>query len=60
MDSLDHVGTRDGENIVVALQVMPVILESLTPEVLLGQRMTLDHRSHRAVEQGDPTGEKLS
>ena len=59
MDPLNDIGTRDGENVIVALQVLPVIFESLTPEVFLSQGVTLDHRSHRTVEQCDPAGEKL-
>ncbi len=49
MDPPDHIGARDREEIVVPLQVVAVILESLTPEVGLGERMLLDHRPHRTV-----------
>jgi len=37
-----------------------VILESFPAEVGLGQRVTLDHRSHGAVEQGDAAGKELA
>ena len=60
MDPLDHVRTSNREEIIVSLQVMPMILEAFAAEVRLGQWVTLDHRSHRSVEQGDATGEKLS
>jgi hypothetical protein len=38
---------------------MSVILEALTTEISLGQGVALDHRSHRAVEQGDAAGEEF-
>ena len=50
MDSLDYIGTRDGEKIVVSLQIMAVILESLAAKISLGQRMALNHCSHCSVE----------
>ena len=59
MNPLDHIGAGDGEDVVVPLQIMAVILEPLAAEVGLGQRMALDHRSHGSVEQGDAAGEKF-
>ena len=60
MDSLDDVGPGDGEEIVVPLEIVTVILEALAAEVGLGERVALDHRSHRAVEQGDAAGKELA
>ena len=59
MDPLDDIGTGDGEEVVVPLEIMTVILEALATEVGLGERMTLDHRTHGPVEQGDASGEEF-
>ena len=58
MDSLDDVGTGDGEDVVVPLEVVTVILETFSAEVLLRQGMALDHRPHRTIEQGNPVLEE--
>ena len=50
MDPLDDFGAGDGEEVVIPLQVVAVPLETLTAEVLLRQRVPLDHRPHGSVE----------
>ena len=53
MDVGDHVGPRQHQHVVVALQVLGMILEALAAEVGLGQLVALDHGAHRAVEHED-------
>ena len=50
----DHVGPRQHQDVVVALEVLRVILETLAAEIRLGQLVPLDHRAHRAIEHEDP------
>ena len=59
MDSLDDVGPRDREDVIITLQIMAVILEAFAAEVGLCQRMPLDHGSHGPVEQGDAAGKEF-
>ena len=58
VDLADHVGPRQDQDVVVALQILRMILEALAAEVGLGQLVALDHRPHRAVEDEDPLGEQ--
>jgi len=44
---------RELQQVVVALQVLRVIAEALTAEIRLAELVALDHRAHRAVEDGD-------
>ena len=53
MDSLDDVGAGEGEQVVVALQVVRVAGEPRAPEIRLLEVCALDHRAHGAVEHGD-------
>ena len=57
MDLADHVGPREHEELVVALQVARVVAEALAAEVGLAELARLDHRAHRAVEDEDALGE---
>src|ERR1051325_11807420 len=59
MNLADHVGPRQDEEVVVALQVAGVLAESIAPELRLRQRVALDHRPHGAVEEEDPSGEQV-
>ena len=58
VDLADHVGPRQDQQVVVALQILRVILEALAAEVRLRQLVALDHRAHRAVEDEDARGER--
>ena len=60
MDAPDYLRPSDREEIIIPLQIVTMILESLAPEVRLGKRMLLDHRPHRTVKEGNASGEKLS
>ena len=53
MDSLDHVGAREHEQVVVAGEIPRVAREPLAAEVGLPEPAALDHRPHRAVEDQD-------
>ena len=57
VDALDHVGTREAEQIVVALEVVRMAGKARPAEVGLGKIAGLDHRPHRAVEHDDARGE---
>ena len=58
MDLRDHVGPRQDEDVVVALEILRMILEPLAAEIRLGQLVPLDHGAHRAIEHEDPFGEQ--
>ena len=51
------VRLREDEQVVVALQILVVRLEPLAAELRLAQRVALDHRAHRAVEDEHALGE---
>ena len=57
VDFANHVGPRQAEQVVVALEVLGVIAKAFAAKVLLGQVVSLDHRAHRAVEDQDAMGE---
>ena len=50
MDGLDDLRLRQAEQVVVPLQILRPILEPLAAKPRLLQRVSLDHRAHRAVE----------
>ena len=58
MDRLEDVGAGEGEDVVVALQVLRVVPEALPAVVGLGQAVGLHHRPHRAVDDDDPLREQ--
>ena len=60
MDTLDHIGTGDGEEVVISLEIETVVFEPLSTEISLGQRVPLDHGAHRSVEQGDASGKEFA
>jgi len=60
VDFLDDFGAGEAEQVVVALQVVRVGGETVAAEVGLGEFVGLDHRAHRAVEDGDAGGEQLA
>ena len=54
--SRDDVGPRQHQHVVVALEVVAVRGEALAAEVALLEPVPLNHRAHRAVEDGDAVG----
>src|SRR5690606_5697667 len=50
----------EGQQLVVALDVVRMIGEALAAELLLGEAVALDHGAHRAIEDEDPAGEELA
>ena len=59
MNPLDQVGPSQRQQIVVALQIRRPVGKSLTPIVRLAETVLLDHRAHRAVQNGDAAAEQL-
>src|SRR6185503_393315 len=55
----DDVGTREHQEVVVALEVVRMIAQPLAAKLRLCQPITLNHRPHRAIEQEDAPGEQL-
>ena len=53
MEFLDQVGTRQAENIVVALEVVRVAAETLAAEIGLRELAGLRHRPLGALEDDD-------
>src|SRR5258706_144592 len=53
VDLADHLRARDGEEVVVAAQVLAEILEALAAELRFREVVALDHRAHGAVEHED-------
>ena len=53
VDVADHVGPRQHQQVVVALQVLAVVREAFAAEVGLAEPVALDHRAHGAVDDGD-------
>ena len=56
MDAGDNVGARQGEDVVVAAQVVAVTGEALAAKTALIEPVLLDHRAHGAIEQHDALG----
>ena len=54
MNRADHVRARQGQDVVVALEVAGMIREPRAAEVPLAQPVTLEGGPHRAVEDQDP------
>jgi hypothetical protein len=59
VDRGDRFGLGQRQKIVVALEVATPVGEPLTPILRLAERVRLNHRAHRAVEQQDPGTKKL-
>ncbi len=57
VDAADHVGPGEGQQVVVALEVLHVGLEPVDPEVSLGEGVFLDLGPHGSVEDEDALGE---
>ena len=57
MDLFDHVGTRQGKEVIVAFQVAGVILEALAAVVRFLELVLLDHGTHSAVYDENSLGE---
>jgi hypothetical protein len=49
MDSCDHVGAGEREQIMIPLQIMRMILKPLAAEVRLTESVALDHGAHGAI-----------
>jgi hypothetical protein len=56
--ALDDLRPREVEQVGVALHVARVVAEPLAAPLLLGQAAVLEQDAPRAVEDGDPLGEK--
>ena len=50
MDALDEVGSREGKQVVVALQFLFVSFEQVSTKILLHQLVPLNHGSHRTIQ----------
>ena len=53
MNVLNHIGPREAEQLVVALDVFVKVLETLTAVLRFIEFEALDHGAHGAVEDGD-------
>src|ERR1700758_748845 len=51
MNTTNNIRTGERQNVVVALQIAPVIAESLAPVAPLIETVLLDHGAHRTVEE---------
>jgi hypothetical protein len=52
----NDVGTRQHEHVVVAAQLFGVRFEAFATEVRFRQRVALDHRPHRTIQDEDAVG----
>ena len=59
MDIDDCFWLRDGEQIVTAFQVAPVVDKLLAAKFRLAKCQLLNHGAHRAIEDQNPLGEKV-
>src|SRR4051794_25956404 len=59
MNLTDDIRARQDQQIVVSLYIAMMVPEPLTSEVRLRQRVSLDHRSHCAIEEKDSPGEQF-
>ena len=57
MDVAYKIRAGQAEEIIVAIELAGVAAEALSPEVILRERMRLDHRSHGAIEHEDALSE---
>ena len=53
VNSANHVGASQDQQVVVALEALRVIDEAIAPKVGFLEPGTLDHRAHRAIEKDD-------
>ena len=53
VNALDDVRSRQHQQIVIALEILGVVFESLTAKVCFGRLVALHHRPHRAVQNQD-------
>ena len=60
MDVANKIRAGQAEEVIVALELAGVVAEAFPPEVILRERMRLDHRSHGAVEHEDAISESRS
>ena len=60
MDLSDDVGARDGQQVVVALQSVFDIGKPLAAKVLFSQVVALNHCTHRAIEDENTLGTKVT
>ena len=58
MDRADDIGARQGQEVVVALDVVRMVREPGAAKVRLAQPVALDRGPHRAVEDQDPILER--
>ena len=60
MDATDDVGSCEHEHIVIALDFLRVGGKTRAAIIRSGQRVLLDHRSHRAVQHQNTAGEMVA
>ena len=53
---LDYTWARNRQQVVIALQVLLPVPETIAPEVVLIETKTLNHRAHGAVQEQNPLG----
>ena len=58
VDAGNDIRARQHQQVVVALQVLRVRLETFAAVVRLAELVLLDHRAHRAIEDQDALGEE--
>jgi hypothetical protein len=59
VDIADDRGSRDGQQVVVALEIAAPVSEALASIIVFTEPVALDHRAHRTVEQDDAVVERL-
>jgi hypothetical protein len=55
----DNVGARQHQHVVVAAQLLRVRCEALAAEIGFRERVALNHRAHRAIEDEDALGKQV-
>ena len=58
MDLAQHIGPRQLQHLVVALEILPMACEARAAVVGLAQFVALDHRAHCAVDDEDALGQQ--
>ena len=60
MDLADHFGTREHQQVVVALQVLGPVAEAIAAVIGLAELVGLDDRAHGAVEHQDALAQQAA
>jgi hypothetical protein len=56
----NDVGPHQAQQLVVALDILVVVSETLPTEIRLGQLVLLDHRSHGPIQDQDALAQLLN